>query len=58
MHCKSKSKVGPLVNSSNIIQVEDEKQMCEILNKYLSAVFTSEGLEGLTVIENRLKLNN
>ena len=49
---KSKSKVGPFVNTLNM-QVEDEERICEIINENFSseftAVFTSERLEGLTV---------
>ena len=39
------------------MQVEDEEQICEIVNDYFSSVFTSERLEGLTVLENKLKRN-
>ena len=34
---KTKTKVGPLIDSQNI-QMEEEEQMCEILNKYFSSV--------------------
>ena len=47
---ESKSKVRPLVNSLNM-QVEDEEQICEILNDYFSLVFTSERLEGLMITQ-------
>ena len=50
---KTKTKVGPLINSQNM-QVEEEEQMCEILNKYFSSVFTLERPEGLVELENRL----
>ena len=43
---KTKTKVGPLIDSSNM-QVEEEKQMCEILNQYFSSVFTLERSKGL-----------
>ena len=36
------------------MQVEEEEQMCEILNQYLSSVFTLERTEGLMELENRL----
>ena len=53
MHSKSKTKikVGPLIDSSNM-QVEEEEQMCEILNQYVSSVFTFERPEGLMELEN------
>ena len=50
---KTKTKVGPLIDSSNM-QVEEEDEMCEILNKYFSSVFTLERPEGLMELENRL----
>ena len=43
---KTKTKVGPLIDSQNM-QVEEEEQMCEILNQYFSSVFTLERPEGL-----------
>ena len=43
---KTKTKVGPLIDSQNM-PVEEEEQMCEILNKYFSFVFTLERPEGL-----------
>ena len=36
------------------MQVEEDEQMCEILNKYFSSVFTLERPEGLMELENRL----
>ena len=50
---KTKSNVGSLIDSSNR-QVEEEEQMCEILNQYVSSVFTLERSEGLKKLENRL----
>ena len=50
---KTKTKVGPLIDSQNM-QVEEEEQMCEILNKYFSSVFTFKRPEGLMKLENRL----
>ena len=50
---KTKTKVGPLIDSQNM-QVEEEEQMCKILNKYFSSVFTLERPEGLMELENRL----
>ena len=50
---KTKTKVGPLIDSQNK-QVEEEEQMCEILNKYFSSVFTLERPEGLMKLENSL----
>ena len=50
---KTKTKVGPLIDSQNM-QVEEEEQMCEIQNQYFSSVFTLERLEGLMELENRL----
>ena len=41
---KTKTKVGPLIDSKNM-QVEEEEQMCEILIKYFGSVFTLERLE-------------
>ena len=38
---KTKIKVGPLIDSSNM-QAEEEEQMCEILNQYFNSVFTLE----------------
>ena len=38
---KTKTKVGPLIDSQNM-QVEEEEQMCTILNQYFSSVFTLE----------------
>ena len=32
--------------------------MCNILNEYFSSVFTSERLEGLMELDDKLKLNN
>ena len=46
-----------LANSSNM-HVEDEEQMCKILNEYFSSVFTLERLHGFTLLENRLQQNN
>ena len=56
---KSKSKVGPIVNSLNM-QMEDEEQTCEILNEYFSSAFRllSQRLEGLTVLEIDLIIVN
>ena len=34
--------------------MEEEEQMCEILNKYFGSVFALERLEGLMELENRL----
>ena len=53
MHSKSKTKtkVGPLIDSQNM-QVEEEEQMSEILNKYFSSIFTLERPEGLMELEN------
>ena len=50
---ETKTKVGPLIDSLNI-QVEEEEQMCRILNKYFSSVFTLERPEGLIELGNRL----
>ena len=50
---KTKTKVEPLIDSQNM-QVEEEEQMCEILNQYFSSVFTLERPEGLMELENRL----
>ena len=50
---KTKTKVGPLIDSQNM-QVEEEEQMCKILNKYFSSVFTLDRPEGLIELENRL----
>ena len=50
---KTKIKVGTLIDSSNM-QVEEEEQMCKIINQYCSSVFTLERLEGLMKLENRL----
>ena len=50
---KTKTKVGPLIDSQNM-QVGEEEQMCEILNKYFSSVFTLERPECLMELENRL----
>ena len=50
---KSKTKTGPLIDSQNM-QVEEYEQMCEILNKYFSSVFTLERPQGLMELENRL----
>ena len=36
------------------MQVEEDEQMCDILNKYFSSVFTLERPEGLMELENRL----
>ena len=54
---KTKTKVGPLIDSKNM-QVEEDEQMCEILNKYFSSVFTLERPEGLMELENRLNQEN
>ena len=54
---KTKIKVGPLIDSSNM-QVKEEEQMCEILNQSFSSVFTLEIPEGLVVLENRLNQEN
>ena len=51
---KTKIKIGPLVDSSNM-QAEDQEQMCEILNQYFSSVFTVERPEGLMELENIVK---
>ena len=51
---KTKTKVGPLIDSQNM-QVEEDEQMCEILNRYFSSVFTLERPEGLMELENRLR---
>ena len=54
---QTKTKVGPLIDSQNM-QVEEE-QMCEILTKYFSSVFTLERPEGLIELEkNRLNQEN
>ena len=50
---KTKTKVGPLIDSQNM-QVEEDEQMCEIRNKYFSSVFTPERPDGLMELENRL----
>ena len=50
----TKTKVGPLMIDSQNLQVEEEEQMCKILNKYFSSVFTLERPEGLMELENRL----
>ena len=50
---KTKTKVVPLIDSQNM-QVEEEEQMCDILNKYFGSVFTLERPEGLMELENRL----
>ena len=50
---KTKTKVGPLIDSQNM-QVEEDEQMCEILNKYFSYVFSLERPEGLMELDNRL----
>ena len=54
---KSKSKVGPLSNENKSL-VDDDVQMCNILNEYFSSVFTSKRLAGLTELGDKLKLNN
>ena len=54
---KSKPKVGPLSDENKSI-VDDDVQMCNILNEYFSSVFTSERLEGLMELDDKLKLNN
>ena len=36
------------------MQVEEDEQMCQILNKYFSSVFTLERPKGLMELENRL----
>ena len=54
---KLKTKVGPVIDSPNM-QVEEEEQMCEILNKYFSSVFTLERPEGLMELENRPNQEN
>ena len=41
---KTKTEVGPHIDSQNI-QVEEEEQMCEILNNYFSSGETG-GLSG------------
>ena len=46
-----------LIDSQNM-QVEEEEQMCEILNKYFSSVFTLERPESLMELENRLNQEN
>ena len=43
---KTKTKVRPLIDSQNM-QVEEDEQMCEILNKYFSYVFYSGETGGL-----------
>ena len=50
---KTKTKVEPLIDSQNM-QVEEEEQMCEILNMYFRSVFTLERPEGLMELENML----
>ena len=50
---KSKTKVGPLIDSQNM-QVEEEEQMCEILNKYFSSLFKTGETGGLDGARNRL----
>ena len=50
---KTKTKVEPLIDSQNM-QVEEEVQMCEIIYKYFSSVFTLERPEGLMELENGL----
>ena len=42
---KTKTKVGPLIDFQNM-QVEEEEQMCEIINQYFSSVFTLETPKG------------
>ena len=54
---KTKTKVGSLIDSQNM-QVEEDEQMYEILNKYFSSVFTLERQEVLTELENRLNQEN
>ena len=54
---KTKTKVGPLIDSQNM-QVKEEEQMCEILNKYFSSVFTLERPEGLMELEHSLNRQN
>ena len=53
---KTKTKVGPLIDSQNMhmMQVEEEERMCEILNQYFSFVFTLERPEGLMKLKIRL----
>ena len=50
---KTKTKIGPLIDSKNM-QVEEEEQRYQIINKYFSSVFTLERPEGLMELENRL----
>ena len=40
------------------MHVEEEEQMCDIPNQYLSAVFTFERPEGLMGLENRRNQKN
>ena len=51
--CVVRAKLKLKLDSQNM-QVEEEEQMCEILNKYFSSVFTLERPEGLIKLENRL----
>ena len=54
---KTKTKVGPLINSQNM-QVEEDEQMYAILNQYVISVFTLNRQEGLMELENRLNQEN
>ena len=54
---KAKPKVWPLSDENNSL-VDDDVQMCNILNEYFRSVFTSARLEGLTELDDKLKLNN
>ena len=47
---KTKTKVGPLIDSQNM-EVEEEEQTCEIQNQYFSSVFTLQRPEGLMELE-------
>ena len=37
------------------MQVEDDEEKSEILNDYFSSVFTTEKIERLPILENKLK---
>ena len=50
---KTKTKGAPLIDSSNT-PVEEEEEMCEILNQYFSSAFSLKTPEGLMELENRL----
>ena len=51
---KFKTNVGPLIKTSNM-QMEDDEEKSEILKDYFSSVFTTEKIERLPILENKLK---